>query len=353
MRVLQYNLLSSSLAAPGYFNKCNPANLDSATRLSRILAKLDLECSASSPSRPIICLQEVSRKWEGPLHVFFEKHNYQFVTGLYGRVFNGYMGVALAYPLDAYKTEALHIDNLADEGEWPKAPEEAAPPAPSPAVKAYQFLAKLATNPLRFLLPSPGKPEVWKNDDVYEAASKRSNILITATLTPLASPLKPFTISCYHMPCAFRTPQLMTLHSTLAVRHTAKLAEGKPFICAGDWNITPDSGLYRMLATGECEAALLPPVKHGVAFKPDIGTGVHSAYALANGREPDFTNYAQTKNDDEPFIDTLDYIFLSKCGRWRVDKVDAVVHRDDMPGPLPNDTEPSDHVSIGADLTLL
>jgi hypothetical protein len=30
-----------------------------------------------------------------------------------------------------------------------------------------------------------------------------------------------------------------------------------------------------------------------------------------NGAEPAFTNFAQTVRDDEPFIDTLDYFFLS------------------------------------------
>jgi len=72
---------------------------------------------------------------------------------------------------------------------------------------------------------------------------------------------------------------------------------------------------------------------------------------VANGREPDFTNYAKIK-EDEPFIDTLDYIFMSKCGSWEVKSVDDIVGREDMKGPLPNDDEPSDHVAIAADLVL-
>ena len=40
--------------------------------------------------------------------------------------------------------------------------------------------------------------------------------------------------------------------------------------------------------------------------------GLASAYATVNnGKEPAFTNYAQTVRDDEVFVDTLDYFFTS------------------------------------------
>ena len=63
-------------------------------------------------------------------------------------------------------------------------------------------------------------------------------------------------------------------------------------------------------------------------------TKIRSAYAVQNdGKEPDFTNYAQTR-DSEPFIDTLDFIFLSD--EWSVDNVLELKHRDDAEGPFPN-----------------
>lgn len=37
--------------------------------------------------------------WAGELHAFFAAEGYQFVTALYGRHFNGYMGVGLAWPI--------------------------------------------------------------------------------------------------------------------------------------------------------------------------------------------------------------------------------------------------------------
>ena len=53
--------------------------------------------------------------------------------------------------------------------------------------------------------------------------------------------------------------------------------------------------------------------------------------------------------DDNPFIGTLDYIFLSK--EWRVESVLPTAHRDTVKyGPYPNKMEPSDHIMIAADL---
>jgi 2',5'-phosphodiesterase len=76
---------------------------------------------------------------------------------------------------------------------------------------------------------------------------------------------------------------------------------------------------------------------------------LRSAYVEANKSEPDFTNYAKVQ-DDPPFIDTLDYIFLSK--QWAVEHVKQLPHRDQAMGPLPNDQEPSDHMLIAANLYL-
>ena len=74
---------------------------------------------------------------------------------------------------------------------------------------------------------------------------------------------------------------------------------------------------------------------------------MRSAYAVKEGSEPDFTNYAQSK-ESEPFIDTLDFIFLSE--EWQVSDVRELPKRDDAGGPFPNldKDEPSDHIMIAA-----
>ena len=73
-----------------------------------------------------------------------------------------------------------------------------------------------------------------------------------------------------------------------------------------------------------------------------------SAYMVKNGREPSFTNYAQTKMDPQPFIDCLDYIFMSD--EWIVNSVKDLPTQEEVKGPMPTLIEPSDHLMISADL---
>jgi 2',5'-phosphodiesterase len=71
------------------------------------------------------------------------------------------------------------------------------------------------------------------------------------------------------------------------------------------------------------------------------------------GQEPDFTNFALVgERSNTPFIDTLDYIFLSPT--WNVEKVRELPKRDVAGGPFPNldHGEPSDHVMIAATLSI-
>jgi len=144
---------------------------------------------------------------------------------------------------------------------------------------------------------------------------------------------------------------VMTIHSELAAQHVQSLASSRsaPYILAGDWNITPDSPTYQLLTTGKLskDDPTYPSPQHGMEWACTMKEPLRSAYAVSKHGEPNFTNYARVKEQD-PFIDTLDYIFLSKD--WRVMDVKPIVHRDVANGPYPNKAEPSDHVLIAADL---
>ena len=82
LRVASYNVLSSHLADPSHFSTLNPDHLQASNRLPVVLEKIDEEIQQES----IICLQEVSYDWAGPLHTHFANRGYHFVTGLYGKV---------------------------------------------------------------------------------------------------------------------------------------------------------------------------------------------------------------------------------------------------------------------------
>ena len=97
-------------------------------------------------------------------------------------------------------------------------------------------------------------------------------------------------------------------------------------------------------ALGAAEAKAFDP------WSPDaIDYGMASAYKAVLGAEPDFTNFAQIKGG-APFVDTLDYIFVSP-GMTPV-AVDPLPAREDVGGPLPNADEPSDHIMLGAEIQL-
>lgn len=70
---------------------------------------------------------------------------------------------------------------------------------------------------------------------------------------------------------------------------------------------------------------------------------------MHHGCEPDFTNFAQVE-EEEPFIDTLDYIFCSP--QLIVCDVPELPHRNAVAGPLPIASEPSDHILVAARLEL-
>jgi 2',5'-phosphodiesterase len=149
---------------------------------------------------------------------------------------------------------------------------------------------------------------------------------------------------------------VMTIHSDMAVKHVEQIATEHgdvPYILAGDFNIKPSEPVYRLLTTGEMDKddAFYPTPKNGMEWSPSA-KAMKSAYAEFDkgGSEPNFTNYAKVK-DDEPFIDTLDYIFLSPS--WKVKGIRELPHRDQC-SPIPNldveEPEPSDHIMIAASL---
>lgn len=355
-----YNVLSSHLSGVDHYSTLNPDHLNPKNRLPVILQKIDEEVERSS----IILLQEVSHDWAGTFHTHFANKGYHLVTGLYGKKFNGYMGVAIAFKTSSFNVLGVDISRLSDKREagWPRQPREPKRNVVSRfAIDLFGF-AKTTTKSFLGLVGLYNAPR-WPPQDSWSMAENRFNQIVTVKLQDKNTE-KSFAIGNYHMPCAFYKPEVMTIHTDLAARHIQKLAatddDGAedeattmPYVLAGDWNIKPDGSSYRLLTTGKMDAGdpEWPTPKYGMEWIP-TSKAMRSAYAVAgNGNEPDFTNYARIK-EDEPFIDTLDYIFLSE--EWKVKGVMELPHREGSGGPFPNleKNEPSDHIMIAADLEL-
>ena len=82
--------------------------------------------SNNKPPPTIFALQEICYPLTSALHTFFAQHGYTFITGLYGKKFNGYMGVGVAYPNEYFETVDVGICRLSDErvDGWPREEEE-------------------------------------------------------------------------------------------------------------------------------------------------------------------------------------------------------------------------------------
>ena len=283
------------------------------------------------------------------------------------------MGIGLAIPLDKFEIQNVDVSTLSDrrKGGWPKAPRESESGVIRKVVKGVivkpvtwfsrqvvtqivncaTFVGGNESYMVKSLKDSVGL--VPKKYDHWDTAQWKKNMLLFAKLMDKESK-QSFGIATYHMPCVFYAPMVMNIHVDMAMHRTQELATEEeqhiPVILAGDFNLKPSSPEYRMITTGQLniDDPTYPTPKHGMEWKKSA-MRMKSAYAEVNGCEPDFTNYAKVR-DEEPFIDVLDYIFLSP--EWNVKEVKDVAHRDEFNGPLPTEQEPSDHVLIAANLVL-
>lgn len=359
VRIVTYNVLSSLLSDPSRFVENFPTHLDASHRLPKVLMKLSDELShikdtTQSQSKVIFCLQEVSRDWAGHLHKFFANRNYAFVTGLYGKKCNGYMGVGLAYSTDTFETLSVNLGRVSDnrvEG-WPHLPKE----EHSLLYNIRSSVSKMIIKLSKYIGLDGENPK-----DIWHHAESRQNMMVCVHLKPKTKALinaKSFWVGTYHMPCAFYEPPVMNIHADMAATRIQSLAknntskEGDPYILAGDFNILPNSPHYQLLTKGYLDWSdpTYPPSKYEMTWVPTL-KGMNSAYAIFNGGvEPKFTNYAKIL-DNPPFIETIDYVFLSKNHEWKVKCVKKLKDLNDG-GPYPNDKEPSDHLLLAVDLEL-
>lgn len=265
----------------------------------------------------------------------------------HGSYFNGYMGEGLAFPLDLYEAVDLRIERLTDRMGWPS---KRRPEGLARAAAGLVDRLQRAANALF----GPRKPNRLAKREPWGHARGRHNRFIFARLRSRTNGAK-ICVATYHMPCIFWSPPVMMIHSALAVRTFQRLCGDDLGVLAGDFNIKPEDSSYEMIITGEID----PKHEHYPSSTPDGSppekwfpaplAPMKSAYREVLGEEPDFTNYAKVENQPT-FIETLDYLFCTPD----VEIVDVIrlPKRDAMQGPLPDATEPSDHVMIGATLRL-
>jgi len=305
IRVVTYNILSSFLADKMVMTNPNYEKNDE--RFKGVTDKLKIEIDKKS----IICLQEVSSAWKLLIEKFFTDNKYTINNIENYSPNKGYpgfqMGVAIAYPTDVYTV----VENYKSE-----------------------VVGMSLELPSRPIVPQP---------DVWGLARAKQNKILHIMLKHNSSNTE-FAVSTYHMPSKAKNQPLMVIHAALAANAAKKYANGKPYILCGDFNTLPINEGYTLFRTGN--TSLTIPDEGDPKWEATIEK-LRSAYA-ENGGEPAYT-CSSLMNSKPLFQGTIDYIFLSD--KWKVTDVLPVPTLGDTES-IPNATEPSDHVMIGATLSL-
>ena len=323
VRVISYNLLVPIFAEqPGYYIKCDPRYLQTTYRWSLIQTQLQQEIIHHKNT--IVCLQEVSRTLLRELKSFFHRLNYILLYKLYGEQHDDYMGVGIAIP-SSMKLTSVSYFTIADQ------------------LRAHLHekgpnVLNLGKRVRDYLLNKSAEPV----SDSWDIAITKSNVLIVLKIIVDGIPL---CIGTYHMPCMFKSPDVMIIHSSMVKDMMINLANGQNLILAGDFNFKPTDASYRVVTNkGFLRGRLPQSSKYLVSYRPNVEQVLNSAYREKNGAEPNFTNFVATAKTSS-FCGTLDYIFY--YGRLTVEKVLKLPNHPTGKS-YPDATHPSDHLMIAA-----
>jgi hypothetical protein len=354
-RFVSYNLLSSALSRPASFPAANPRHLDSTFRFESICLKLKAILDDVDEST-IFGLQEVSIKWVGPLRAFFEARAYSLVHTCYGNRFDGYMGVAIAYPTAQTQVTTLSIvcppqkyghagferwkhEQQVMEAVW------------------YRKLARLGKESLPFR-PFIDQLQAPPNPAPQTRITTRFNraVFAHAKLPQLGD----VAVCTYHMPCLFKYPEVMAVHALLffhALHVYCVRRELDQYIVMMDGNFEPGSLPFNVLQ-GRCTAEELATIDE---VSPGITTlscttrgGKHQTLFefLSSLRHtyPATSITTHTHGHTGEFVGKIDYIWYKLSSGYlepdtAVTPIQSTANQHSL---LPNAAEPSDHYMLSA-----
>ncbi len=313
LRVITFNVLAPELASAKAFPNSTKEQLDPQNRLTLLKGMLELWIGGASydgrvvrnrweDMKPIICLQELTLEWVGELSLWLMKRNYNLFATNYGNVHCGYMGVGIAVPrsIELLKVQyGLPADWFHEDS-------------------------------------TPGGCDV--PEEVWNMARSKYNRYVALKLKDNIN--VPYWIVTYHMPCCWRSPELMMALSSILRSCIDGLTAQEPVILVGDFNFTPYSPPYMRLlygatediTSGSCNAQVPPNSTTAAAIStlPFISAGEVS-YSCRSGSPP-------------PFEAQLDYILYRGEG-WKSAELEPVYT---IEGSIPNNFHPSDHLPLVA-----
>lgn len=329
VRVVSYNLLVPMYAnRPEHYYKCQIEFLQIEYRWKLIQSQLEQEIIQNENT--IICLQELSLTLLPQLELFFRRLNYSFFHNLYGKQRNDYMGVGMAIPIHM-QLNNIFIIKIGDYIS-----------SMCKKLENKENLLTIGLNWYKFFLSKFIEPA----SDSWETAINRTNTLICIQVVINDQSIF---IATYHMPCLYKNPDVMLIHSLIVKDLMFQLAAGQDFILAGDFNMKPYDICYKAITEKTDINIHLPKsTVYKISHQPNMEQLLKSAYREKNGFEPVYTNFSDTLPSPK-FCATLDYIFFN--GNLTVEKV---LELPDQPSgdSYPDETHPSDHLMIAATFRL-
>jgi mRNA deadenylase 3'-5' endonuclease subunit Ccr4 len=329
VRIVSYNLLVPIYAdRPEYYYKCQPEFLKTDYRWNLIEAQLEEEIVHHENT--IICLQELSLPMLPKLELLFRRLNYSFFHHLYGNRGNDYMGVGMAIPV-SMQLNFISFIKIGDHIRSISKRREEKTNLFTWGWNLYQYaLSKF----------------IQSASDPWQTAMNRANTLICLQLVIDGKILY---VGNYHMPCLYKDPDAMAIHSSIVKDLMFQIAAGQNFILAGDFNLKPMGTCYQALTEKSYIDINYPKSNnYDISYQPNTEQVLKSAYREKNGSEPVYTDFSHTLNSPN-FCATLDYIFF--VGDLTVEKV---LELPDNPigESYPDATHPSDHLMIAATFRL-
>jgi len=291
--VITYNILSSNLAKLMIDNNSYTNEImDDTYRFKLILDYINKQIIKFSKYNLIICLQEVIEEQIILFAEFFNKNNFKYINIQHGRVFNGNMGVLIAY------TDRLKIIN-------------------SDIFNVGQHIDPI--------------------DDISTKASTKSNCAIYCIFESIKKSDLRFGIITYHMPCEPTIQEIALLHCKTLYAHIKKFMKGINWIFAGDFNMMNDALGYKYLSTRK---------DIGCIWKDTLNYYPITNHALISNKEfAGCIDYIFYKKGNQ--LKNKKYIKYRKsnliCQKIKVNKLINVI---------PDLDNPSDHIPILVIFTL-
>ena len=213
--ILSYNILSQNLAEQ-MINEIkddkevyNISYMNEKSRWSQISKLIETQINNSRNKKInesdylIFCLQEVVEQWIPNIAQLFNSLDYTYINIHHGRVFNGNMGVLIAFPkfFSIIKSEFYTVGQ-----------------------------------------------HIMVIDDNSKIAAGKTNTAILLLLENQSINLK-FGVITYHMPLEPKIPHISMSHAKVLMKKIGKFMENNIWFYGGDFNITPDSKTYQYLAS--------------------------------------------------------------------------------------------------------